>query len=512
MTGFQIYKKAIRNLILRVSFLLLLPVITYSQDDLPDTPDMIRVTVDHATNYVLIQWEASKDPEVDLYHLYRMNEGTGTHIFTFDSETFEYYHMTSGLENLAYSVTAEDTLDGNGGRESLLGDNEHKAVAVSLEFDPCAPANTINWTGYVGWAGNTSGYRIYGGLKGEQMEVLKFVNPITRTYTHRSVSYDTAYNYYVEAVHTSGITSLSPIAEIQTSFPDAPEILRVDEVSVLDNGSLELRFTADVEGQVNSFRIMRSSEKNKPFTEVGKIWDSNQSQMDFTDNVATQENNFVYQVQSIYKPESCSQAITVSESNIGTSILLKSSLEGEIAHLSWTPYEAYATGLSGYVIQRKSGDGEFIDVASVGAETTMWQESIESVVAGYQPGEVKYKVMALSYQVDGTDTGISVSNIVSVEMETTMEVPNAFTPGRSTNYLFKPVFDFAPSKYQMIVYDRVGRKIFESSDPTFGWDGTFNGGDFVMEGVYVYYIQYTDYTMLSKTLSGNVTVIYPEEY
>ncbi len=97
-------------------------------------------------------------------------------------------------------------------------------------------------------------------------------------------------------------------------------------------------------------------------------------------------------------------------------------------------------------------------------------------------------------------------------METTMEVPNAFTPGRTTNYLFKPVFDFAPSKYQMIVYDRVGRKLFESGDPTQGWDGTFNGGEFVMEGVYVYYIQYTDFTTLSRTLSGNVTVIYPAEY
>ena len=85
--------------------------------------------MDHATNYVLIQWEASKDPEVDLYHMYRMNNGVGTKIFSLDSETFEYYHMTSGLENLAYSVTAEDTLDGSRGRESLLGDNEHRAVS-----------------------------------------------------------------------------------------------------------------------------------------------------------------------------------------------------------------------------------------------------------------------------------------------------------------------------------------------------------------------------------------------
>jgi gliding motility-associated-like protein len=511
MTGFQINKKVIRNLLLAVSFLLLLPVNSNGQGELPDTPHLVRVTtVDPDT--VRIEWEASKDPTVDLYYMYKQVGDGWEFLYGFGSETFDYYITDTVKMGQTYIVTALDTLDGSDDRESLLGVNPHKAVAVSLEFDPCTPSNTINWTGYVGWEGNTSGYRIYGGLKGEQMEVMSFVNPITRTYMHRDVSYDTAYTYYVEAIHTSGMTSLSPIEEIRTAFPDAPELLRVDEVSVLDNGSLEMRFTADVEGQVNSFRIMRSGDTDESFSEVGTIWDSKQSQMDYIDNVATQENNYVYQVQSIYKPETCSQAITVSESNIGTSILLKSNLEGQIAQLTWTPYEDYVSGLSGYVIQRKSGDGEFIDVASVGAEDTIWQESIESVINGSQPGEIQYKVIALSYQVDGTDTGVSVSNIVSVLMETSMEVPNAFTPGRLTNSLFKPVFDFAPSKYQMIVYDRVGRKLFESSDPSQGWDGTFNGGDFVMEGVYVYYIQYTDFTTLSRTLSGNVTVIYPAEY
>ena len=94
------------------------------------------------------------------------------------------------------------------------------------------------------------------------------------------MDYDTAYSYYVEAVHTSGITSLSPIEEIRTGFPDAPELLRMDEVSVLDKNSLELRFTADVDGPVNSFRIMRRSDPDSPFSAVGTIWNSALSNMD----------------------------------------------------------------------------------------------------------------------------------------------------------------------------------------------------------------------------------------
>jgi hypothetical protein len=77
------------------------------------------------------------------------------------------------------------------------------------------------------------------------------------------------------------------------------------------------------------------------------------------------------------------------------------------------------------------------------------------------------------------------------------------------NYEFKPLLDFAPSDYLMIILDRGGRKLFETRDPGQGWDGRFQQGDFVAEGVYVYYIQYTDYTGLFKNITGNVTVLYP---
>ncbi len=77
------------------------------------------------------------------------------------------------------------------------------------------------------------------------------------------------------------------------------------------------------------------------------------------------------------------------------------------------------------------------------------------------------------------------------------------------NSEFKPLMDFAPRDYLMIVVDRGGRKMFETTDPGEGWDGSFQGGSFVDEAVYVYYIQYTDYTGLLMTYTGNVSVLYP---
>ncbi len=512
MNAIDIGNRALRNLVLLISGLLLLSAQIKAQGDRPDIPDMIRVTVVHENDGVLIEWEASTDTTVDLYQMYRMNEGTGTPIFTFSSKTLHFLHETSGLENLAYTVTAIDTLDGSGSRESLLGDNEHRAVELDLEFEPCEPANIINWSGYVGWEGKTSGYRIYGGLKGEEMQMLKFVHPNTRSFKHQGVAYGSTYNYYIETVHTSGITSHSPIEEIQTVFPEGPALLRMDEVSVLDKTSIQLRFTADVEGPVNNFRIMRRSNTDSPYAEVHTIWNSTEAEMTFKDAVPTRTNSYQYLVQSIYQPDGCSKPITISESNPGSSIFLQSSLEAQHVILSWNPYETYTTGLSGYRIQRKNGSGEFIEVASTGPESTGWQETIGSLVNGYQTGEIYYRIIAEGNQVEGSDPGVSYSNVVSVAMETSIQVPNAFTPGKSTNYLFKPLIDFAPEKFVMIIYDRGGRKLFETTHADEGWDGSYGGGGYAMEGVYVYFIQYTDYTGLSKTLSGNVSVIYPREY
>jgi gliding motility-associated-like protein len=474
---------------------------------LPDIPDLIRVSVDHANNGVWIEWEASEDTTVDLYKLYWMDGLTGSPKFTFSSKTFKFKQDTP--IDTAYSVTAIDTLDGTAERESPFEHNVHRVVSLALEFDPCVPANTLKWTGYRGWDGKISGYRIYGGIAGGELQMLKFVHANTRSFTHKGVLTDTVYNYYIETVHTSGMTSLSRIVSIATPSPEPPGMLTVDHVSVLDKNTIEMQFTADVSGPVNNFRIMRRTG-GSPYTEIETLWNSSQATRVFQDFTPTVDQSYQYKVQAIYQPESCTNPIVVSESNPGTSILLGNSIEDQIVTLYWTNYESYPYGLSGYIIQRRSGMGEFIDVQSVGPETTRWSETIQSVIDGFQPGELQYKVLAVGNQSPGMDSGISISNIVGVAVETHLSLPSAFTPGSNDmNALFKPVLDFSPREYVLIVYDRGGRKLFETTDPGEGWNGTYSGGNYAMEGVYVFHIEYTDYAGLFRSSTGNITVIYP---
>ncbi|MCK4745993.1 MAG: gliding motility-associated C-terminal domain-containing protein, partial [Bacteroidales bacterium] len=409
-------------------------------------------------------------------------------------------------ENLAYTVTAEDST----GNESLLGENEHQAVTASVEFDACTPANVITWSAYKGWDNQISGYKIFGGHVGEVPTLLKFVHFATLSYSHQNVAIDSTYDYYIETIHTSGITSLSAIESVATTYPEAPALLTVDHVSVIDRSTVEIQFSADISGPVNDFRVMRRSNAQAPFSEVTSIFNAGQAIQLVQDNVQTSTASYEYIVQSVFQPEECSHPLVISQSNSGNNILLTGEMADRITTLSWTPYSSYISGLSGYTIQRRSGSGEFYDIQIVGPETSTWHEPLQSVINGFQPGEIQYKVLAVGNQDGSGETGISISNIVSINVETDLQIPNAFTPhSNDINAMFKPIIDFAPRKFSMVIYDRVGRKLFESGTPGEGWDGRFRDGNFVDEGVYVYYIQYTDYTGLFKSFTGNVTVLYP---
>lgn len=486
--------------------LFLSPIVIWAQAELPDIPDLRRVTVDHADDGILIQWNASDDAEIEFYSIYRQQANAFVFIASVGGNTLEYKHMNGGVQNIAYSVTAIDSA----GNESLFEQNIHRAVSTSVEFDPCTPSNEISWNAYEGWEGSISGYNIYGGPSGSGMQLIKFVSSSILSYTDKEINVGTTYDYYIETVHTSGLTSLSAIETVSSLYPDAPEFLSVDYVSVIDASTVELQFTADVNGPIKNFRVMKRSNPGTPFTEVVTIKDASQSTQLIQDQFPTSTSSYEFIVQSVFHPTACGAPIVLSESNAGTSILLDYELEDQIVTLNWVPYHNYVEGLSGYVVQRRSGNGEFYDIQNLGPGTTVWNETVESLINGFQPGELQYKVLAVENHSGPGDQNISISNTITVAVETNLQVPSAFTPGSNDmNFEFKPRIDFAPKDYRMIVMDRGGRKMFETTDPGDGWDGRFHSGAFVNEGVYVYYIQFTDYTGLFKSFTGNVTVLFP---
>lgn len=483
-----------------------------AQGDPPAVPDLIRVTVEHDVSGVLIQWEPSEDTDIEFYHLYYMTDDQDFVLIrsfspdTLEHDTLEYIDFSNASDNLTYSVIAEDSST----NRSRFEQNTHRAVSLELEFDPCAPSNIITWKPYLGWGGNISGYVIHGGTDSDSLSQLDFVSPTTLSYTHTEVDPGSYYYYYIETLNINGLNSLSAIDSVASIYPEAPAYIAIDYVSVVDPNGIELQFTADVSGPVKNFRLMKRSNSGTPYIEVSTFWDESQSTQVVQDPFPTGTESYQYIVQSIYQPPTCNTPILLSESNTGNNILLGNSVANQVLTLSWNPYEYYTSGLEEYVVQRRFGSEDFTIVDRLASGTTQWSEALESMINGSQPGLLQYRIEAVSLQPGLGNPGLSISNITTVEVESQMEIPSAFTPGTNDiNAVFKPLFDFAPQDYLMMIMDRGGRKMFETTNPSEGWDGSFMGGEFVNEGVYVCFIQYTDYTGLFNSYTGNVSVLYP---
>ena len=72
---------------------------------------------------------------------------------------------------------------------------------------------------------------------------------------------------------------------------------------------------------------------------------------------------------------------------------------------------------------------------------------------------------------------------VPVQVEPRVELPNMFSPNQDgVNDLFMPRYTYVDWA-EWAVYSRWGQKVFETSDPTVGWDGKFLGRE-VSDGVY----------------------------
>ncbi len=104
----------------------------------------------------------------------------------------------------------------------------------------------------------------------------------------------------------------------------------------------------------------------------------------------------------------------------------------------------------------------------------------------------------------------STSQQVIVILEPTYYVPNAFTPdGDKFNNVFLPVFTsgFDPYDYSLLIFNRWGELLFETSNASVGWDGTY-GGQMAQDGVYIYQIEFKEeFTDKRHVLRGHVNLL-----
>lgn len=102
------------------------------------------------------------------------------------------------------------------------------------------------------------------------------------------------------------------------------------------------------------------------------------------------------------------------------------------------------------------------------------------------------------------------TSFASIKVETRLcevMMPTAFSPnGDNKNDYFRVKFPEIIRSLSLVVFNRFGQKVYESSDPYRGWDGRFQGNLQSM-GTYVWKLNYTDVKETKHSLNGYVVLM-----
>ena len=120
------------------------------------------------------------------------------------------------------------------------------------------------------------------------------------------------------------------------------------------------------------------------------------------------------------------------------------------------------------------------------------------------------------FTIDSVSVKLTTSNELGCTSDTIVKlpvsvfavwVPNAFTPDKPENNVFRSYTGNNIRDYSLYIYDREGRQVFYTDDKDAAWDGTFKGRK-CEKGVYVWVVSYrrleTDKVIQQK---GTVTLL-----
>lgn len=158
---------------------------------------------------------------------------------------------------------------------------------------------------------------------------------------------------------------------------------------------------------------------------------------------------------------------------------------------------------------------------SIGAGRFQWDfgdgstsEDVEPVHTYLNEGIYDISLVAISPE-SCTDTA-RVARAVKVEQGGSMLVPNAFSPSTTgssggvpgngaKNDVFLPLM-IGVTQFEMLVFNRWGELLFQSTDPTLGWDG-YHRGQLCPQDVYVYKITATYSNGEQVVRTGDINLI-----
>ena len=339
----------------------------------PGSPDNLLANLIDAS-YVVLSWSDNSLTESGFRIERMVGEGGWSELFTVPANTTVFQDPEVGeLESFSYRVVSFN----DGGESSFTN-----VASVAFPFN--APSNLVAQSSGpnrvdLTWEDNSlveSGYRIERKAADGEFEAIHTTGIGFTAYVDDSAETAVSYTYRVVGIYEGGESNPTNEASATTSSdetkPDAPTGLAATPV---DFDQIHLTWT-DTSDNESGFRIERSTGEPAEFMFVGNVpADSTY----FTDNDLLPETEYSYRIAAYINGASTSElsneasatTLTIPLPEMPTDLMVASQTLSLVS-LSWIDQSDVEEG---FIIQRKTGEGDFEVLATVNENVTYFNDS-----------------------------------------------------------------------------------------------------------------------------------------
>ncbi|MPR34037.1 T9SS type B sorting domain-containing protein [Salmonirosea aquatica] len=340
--------------------------------------------------------------------------------------------------------------------------------------------NLVTWTKYP----LPSGFKRYELLR-NGIRVKSFDDIDEVSYVDNNLQCGLSYRYQIIAITDKAQSNAVPV-EVTVKSDIKPDAVSQAIVSVEQDGSVSLIAFPPAQGTTPSFKMIfeRADGPNAGFTEIGETQNGNR----YTDGTAlTSQQSYCYRI--LYE-NACGNRSDPSEP------ICTVYLKNAGSNIQWTSEAPFTDDVDSYFVIKLNKGGASTETG-VGSNTT------------YNPQFDDPNEQEFNYQVrvrSKNGAFLSYSNVILFRREAALFMPDAFSPNDDgMNDFFKPSGTFYDN-FQLVVYNRWGQSIFQTTDAATGWDGMIQGNR-APQGQYVYKVIITDSTGVEFVKSGTVLLL-----
>lgn len=473
------------------------PSDTISNAELPP-PQIIRVEVLGGKS--VVEWEPITLPNVFGYIVY--GDGPVPIDTLYDPES-GIYQDTPGTPNFnieSYTVSTIDSCLNSGTYNPL-----HSSIYFEIDFDTCTNVLNMSWTAYKGWAAQE--YIVYKIDPSNGFSIaIDTVAGTQLTYTYTADPTDPYRVFSIKAVGSS-INETSNSNRVPIIFPtfDLPQYIYCRNATVTDE-EVNLEWYVEAGATPNRLIINRGTTSSdlEKIINLGSFPLS--AQIAFVDNGANPQREAYYY--NMVAEDKCGSDILSEE--VRTMFLTGNGNFDYTNTIYWNKFEIPYGTVQSYRVWRDIGNG-YQAAGNLAPNDTVFTDNISDITL--QGGaEFCYRIEAIFELNLPTPPAVSevlssFSNDFCIGQNSRIFMPNAFRPNGGVTPVFKPLIQFANyDDYSMIIFNRWGEILFQTSNPDEGWDGTANERE-VPQDVYSYIVRMKSLNGLELERKGTVLLL-----